>query len=219
MPASITPGESDHVVTLRGPLNTAGTLTENLLLEYVEAMPSEEVGWGCVDGPGLRKLINIHTAASDLSQRTPNVAVPQASRLLRTIDRSIQQAITGKPTSGAEGRPGDKLLVLVGHDTNLLNIAGALKLNWDLDGRRNDTPPGSALIFEVWRNRVSGAHSVRLYFTSQTLEQMRNSSALTEQNPPPKTVVYLPECSAAPGGYEISCFSHALEKVYSLTGL
>lgn len=126
--------------------------------------------------------------------------MPQASRLLRTIDWSIQEAITDKATLGAEGRPGDKLLVLVGHDTNLLNIASALNLHWELDGRRNDTPPGSALIFEVWKNRVSGAHSVRLYFTSQTLEQMRNTSILTERNPPPKTIVSLSQCSTWPGG-------------------
>jgi 4-phytase / acid phosphatase len=216
VPASVAPGQGDHIVTLRGPLNTAGTISENFLLEYAEAMPGEEVGWGCINGSRLRELINLHTAASDLAQRTPAVAIPQASRLLRTIHWSIQQAITGEATPGAEGRPGDKLLLLVGHDTNLLNVAGALNLNWRLDGRRNDTPPGSALVFEVWKNRLSGAYTVRLFFTCQTLEQMRNTSRLTAKAPPAKAAVSLRMCSRREEGYEISCFAHALESVFSV---
>jgi 4-phytase/acid phosphatase len=211
VPASIAPGLGDHIVTMRGPLNTAGTLAENLLLEYAEGLPANEVGWGCVNGTELRSLINLHTEASDLAQRTPAVAVPQSSALLRVIDQSILQAISGSAMAGAEGRPGDKLLVLVGHDTNLLNLAGALNLNWRVDGRGNDTPPGSALVFEVWKDRRSETYSVRVFFTSQTLEQMRDNSALSEKNPPPKVLVSVRTCSRREDGHEISCFAHALE--------
>ena len=216
IPASVSSGQGDHIVNLRGPLNTAGTLTENFLLEYTQAMPARDVGWGCINGKQLRDLINLHTDAADLAQRTPAVAVPQASQLLRVIHRSIQQAITGKATPGSEGRPGDKVLLLVGHDTNLLNVAGALNLNWWLDGRRDDTPPGSSLVFEVWKNRVSGAYSIRVFFTSQTLEQMRNASPLTEENPPPKTIVSVRMCSRKQEGYDLSCFAHALERASSV---
>ncbi len=40
---------------------------------------------------------------------------------------------------GAPGAPGDRALVLVGHDANLANIAGSLNLTWIVDGRRDDT--------------------------------------------------------------------------------
>ena len=175
VPASVDHGDDDHLVTMRGPLNTASTLSENILLEYVEGMPAADVGWGCVDGTKLRELIDLHTKASDLTQRTPEVAVPQAAALLRVIERSIQQAVTGREAPGAEGKPEDKVLVLVGHDTNLNHLAGALGLHWMLDGRSDDTPPGSGFVFELWKNPKVKTYSVRTFYIAQTLEQMRNT--------------------------------------------
>jgi 4-phytase/acid phosphatase len=49
--------------------------------------------------------------------------------------------------TGALTRPGDQLLILVGHDTNLANVGGVLHLSWLIDGRKDDTPPGEALVF------------------------------------------------------------------------
>ena len=210
VPASIDHGDDDHLVTMRGPLNTASTLSENILLEYVEGMPATDVGWGCVDGTKLRELIDLHTKASDLTQRTPEVAVPQAAALLRVIERSIMQAATGRETPGAEGKPENKLLVLVGHDTNLNHLAGALGVHWMLDGRRDDTPPGSGLVFELWKNRRLKTYSVRIFYIAQTLEQMRNTIPLTPKDPPQKASVYLPTCGQTAHGCDITSFEHAL---------
>lgn len=213
VPASVSPGSDDHLVTMKGPVNTAGTLAENILLEYAEGMPAKDVGWGCVDGTKLRELINIHTEASDLTQRTRDVAVPQAAALLRAIDRSILQAATGRQVPGAEGKPGDKVLVLVGHDTNLNNLAGALSLHWVLDGREDDTPPGSGLAFELWKNRRRNTYSVRVFFMTQTLEQMRNTTPLTLKDPPRKVSVLLPNCDRTDVRCDIPSFEHVLESV------
>ena len=212
VPASVDHGDHDHLVTMRGPLNTASTLSENILLEYVEGMPATDVGWGCVDGTKLRELIDLHTKASDLTQRTPEVAVPQAAALLRVIERSIMQAALGREEPGAEGKPEDKLLVLVGHDTNLNHLAGALGLHWMLDGRRDDTPPGSGLVFELWKNRRLKTYSVRIFYIAQTLEQMRNAVPLTPKDPPQKASVYLPTCGRADHGCDLSSFTHAFER-------
>ena len=146
----------DHPAELRGPLNTASTLTENLLLEYTEGVDASNVGWGCVDGSKLRSLIELHTAASDFAQRTKAIARMQASNLLDHLRRAMEQSVTGKPVAGAPGAPGDRALFLIGHDTNLTNIAGMLNLTWIVDGRRDDTPPGGALIFELWHGRSTG---------------------------------------------------------------
>lgn len=212
VPASVAQGNDDHMVAMKGPLNTASTLTENLLLEYAEGMPDEDVGWGCVNGTKLRKLISLHTEASDLTQRTPAVAVPQALALVRAIDRSLMQAATGRPVPGAEGKPGDKVLLLVGHDTNLNNFAGALGFHWVLDGRRDDTPPGSGFVFELWKNQALKTYSVRMFFTTQTLEQMRNATPLTSSDPPQRVSVSLPTCSETEHGCDLSSFEHALER-------
>jgi 4-phytase/acid phosphatase len=201
VPSSLIPGRSDHLAELRGPLNTASTLVENLLLEYTEGMPVSSVGWGCVSGGELRSLINLHTAATDYTQRTKAVARVQASNLLEHILESMEQAATDRPVTGAISRPADRALFLIGHDTNLANIAGLLDLNWIADGRRDDTPPGGALVFELWMNRKDGTYNVRTYFTAQTLEQMRSGTELTLANPPERVPVLLPQC----GREDFSC--------------
>jgi 4-phytase/acid phosphatase len=48
VPASLSEGTGDHLAEMKGPINIASTLSENLLLEYTEGMDSAKVGWGCV---------------------------------------------------------------------------------------------------------------------------------------------------------------------------
>jgi 4-phytase/acid phosphatase len=89
----------------------------------------------------------------------------------------------------------------VGHDTNIVSTAGALGIDWVLDGRVDDTPPGGALIFELWRSRADGKPFVRLNYTAQTLEQMRKAETLTPANPPAEAPIFVPGCS----GQDLSC--------------
>jgi 4-phytase/acid phosphatase len=212
IPSSLSAGKVDRLVDLRGPLNTAATLSENLLLEYTEGMDASNVGWGCVDGSRLRSLIDLHTAASDFTQRTPAIAKIQASNLLDHINRSLEQAMTHHSIAGAQGKPSDRALFLIGHDTNLSNVSGLLNLNWIADGRRDDTPPGSAFIFELWKDRKTESYSVRIYFTTQTLEQMRSSTLLTLSNPPIRTPIFIPGCSRADYSCTWSAFSQTLHQ-------
>jgi 4-phytase/acid phosphatase len=195
IPAKLAPGKDDRLAELRGPLNTASTLTENILLEYTEGMDAANVGWGCVDAAKLRSLVDLHTAASDFVQRTKAIARMQGSNLLEHVRRALEQSVTGKPISGAPNAPADRALFLIGHDTNLTNIAGLLNLTWIVDGRRDDTPPGGVLIFELWKTHATGSYSVRTYYSAQTLEQMRSASSLTLSDPPQRVPIFLPGCS------------------------
>jgi 4-phytase/acid phosphatase len=201
IPVKLAPGKGDRLAELRGPLNTASTLSENVLLEYAEGMDTANVGWGCADADKIRSLIDLHTAATDFTQRTQPIARMQASNLLDHIRRAIEQSVTGKPVSGSPSAPADRALFLIGHDTNLTNIAGLLNLTWIVDGRRDDTPPGGVLIFELWKTPTTGNYSVRTYYSAQTLEQMRSSSSLTLGNPPLRVPIFLPGCS----GRDFSC--------------
>jgi 4-phytase / acid phosphatase len=211
--ATLAPGAGDHLADLKGPINTASTLAENLLLEYTEGMADSKVGWGCVHRTELESLMDLHTAAVDFAQRTPEIARSQASNILDHILLSIQQATTRKPVPGAIGKPTDRVLLLVGHDTNLENIAGLLQLNWIVDGRRDDTPPGGAMIFEVRQKPATGEYIVRAYFTAQTLDQMRSSSPLTGSNPPERVALFIPACSGKDLSCTLSAFTHSVEQV------
>jgi 4-phytase/acid phosphatase len=214
VPATLSEGSGDHLVTMKGPINTASTLVENLLLEYTEGMDIAKVGWGCVGHPELESLISLHTAATDFTQRTPEIGAANAANLLLQIDRSIQQAVSRKPVHGAIGKPGDVALFLIGHDTNQENIAGALGLTWIIDGRRDDTPPGGSLVFEVWQSRSTHQYGVRVYFTAQTLEQMRDAVPLTGRDVPERVPVFVPGCSRE----DMSCDAQEFSKLLQVLG-
>lgn len=211
IPAKLTSGTGDHLADLRGPLSTASTLAENLLLEYTEGMDASKVGWGCVNGTNLRSLLELHTAASEFSQRPKPIARAQASNLLHQILLSLSQAAEGKLVVGAISRVNDRALFLIGHDTNIASVAGLLDLDWIADGRRDDTPPGGALVFELWQPAAGSEDFVRVYYTTQALEQMRSSTVLTSQNPPARVPVFIPACSRADFSCSVTDFERALQ--------
>ncbi|MGB6692364.1 MAG: histidine-type phosphatase [Terracidiphilus sp.] len=197
VPSIIEAGKGSHLVELRGPLSTAATMAEDLLLEYTEGMDAAQVGWGRVDRNKLLEVMQLHTASSDLERRISYLAREQSSNLLAHILDSMQQAVSEKPVAGALTRAGDRLLILVGHDTNLANISGALDLSWLADGRRDDTPPGGAIVFELWTQAGSAEYSVRAYYTAQTVDQMRNATPLSLAAPPERVKLFIPGCSRA----------------------
>jgi 4-phytase/acid phosphatase len=194
VPATLGDG-SEYSSGYRGPVSVASTLVQNLLLEYTTGMSAANTGWGCVDGATLRELMQLDTAFWEFSFRTPTIARVDASNLLDHIQRSMEQNVTGKPVAGALGKPDDRMLILVGHDSNIATVSGALAIGWIIDGRVNDTPPGGALLFELWRPRDGGQPFVRLEYTAQTLEQMREKQTLTDANPPALASVFVPGCS------------------------
>jgi 4-phytase/acid phosphatase len=193
-PASEAEGRGDHAAELRGPLTVASSLAESLLLEYTQGMKGADLGWGCLDEAKLREVMQLHTAAVAYTERTPFIARMYASNLLEHILEALEQRAAGKALAGAPGKPGDRVLFLVGHDTNIATVAGMLNLHWIVDGMNDGTPPGGTLVFELWRART-GAYSVRAYYTAQALDQMREATPLTLADPPERVPVFVPDCS------------------------
>ena len=109
-------------------------------------------------------------------------------------------------------KPNDRLLILVGHDTNIANISGVLSLSWIVDGRRDDTPPGGALVFELWKSQSTSTRSVRAYYIAQTLDQMRNSTPLSLAQPPQRVALFVPPCGEADGSCGWESFRQTLRE-------
>lgn len=185
-------------VELTGPFATGSTFSEDLLLEYANGMEGAALGWGRLTRENLDRVLEIHAVYADLMRRTPYLARARGSNLLSHILRSLDQAASGKAAPGALGQAGDALLVLAGHDTNLSNLSGMLGLSWKLPGYQpDDTPPGGALIFSLWRDSGTGQYSIRLRYVAQTLDQMRYLTPLSLAAPPVGQDVPLPGCAAA----------------------
>jgi len=213
MPASLQ-GTEDGLADIRGPLRTASTLAENLLLEYAEGMTAKNLGWGRLDAAKLTEIMAIHTAYADLARRTPYLASVQGSNLLEHILLSVEQAVARKPVAGAIGNPGDRVLVLAGHDTNISHIAGLLNLSWLIPGyQRDDTPPGGSLVFRLWRDASNKSYAVEVLFIAQTLDQLRNSTPLDGNSPPETAAVFIPGC--LPTGARLDCGWNAFRGIIS----
>jgi hypothetical protein len=77
-------------------------------------------------------------------------------------------------------------------------MARTLGLSWqtEKDAQPNGTLPGSALIFELWRDQANGALSVRTHFQSQTLDQMRRMTPMTLRSPPVRVSLSPAGCGA-----------------------
>jgi 4-phytase/acid phosphatase len=189
-------GMGRHPAETRGPLAQASSFAEDFLLEYLEGMPSSQVGWGKVDEAQLRRFLTLHSRNSGLTHRTPASARMEPSNLLFHIARTLAQGAEGRPVEDALGPVGSKIVLLVGHDTNIEGVAGLLGLHWTLDGRRDDTPPGTELAFELWQS-ASGTYTVRVTASMQTLRQMRAMEDLTLSAPPARAVLTIDGCLAA----------------------
>ena len=202
---------SGRSLELTGPFAMGSTFSENLLLEYANGVEGASLGWGRLTRESLDRVLEIHAVYADLMRRTPYLARARGSNLLSHVLRSLDQAATGEATPGALGRPGDLLLLLAGHDTNLSNLSGLLGLSWKLAGYQpDDTPPGGALIFSLWRDADTGRYSVKLRYVAQTLEQMHYAERLSMAAPPEGQDVALPGC--APAGCPWETARLAIEK-------
>jgi 4-phytase/acid phosphatase len=212
LPASVV-GTEDGLADIRGPIRTGSTMAENLLLEYAEGKRDRDLGWGRLDEARLNEVMAIHSAYADLSRRTTYLARVQGSNLLNAILRSIEQAASGKTVPGAVGKPGDRLLFLAGHDTNIAHVAGLLNISWLLPGyQRDDTPPGGSLVFRLWQ-REEGSYSVETLYIAQTLKQMRDLALLGRDSPPATALISIPGCPVSGVRYE--CDWEAFRQVVS----
>jgi len=189
-------GKGDHMVDLAGPLPFASSFAEDLLLEYADGMPMAQVGWGKVDEADIGRLLALHTGDFELLHRTPAIAKVEASNMLAHITHTLQQGVERKPVDGAVGGISTKVVLLVGHDTNIAAVASLLGAHWQLDGRADDTPPGTEMAFELWQD-AHGGYAVRVTAAMQTLRQLRDGSELTVAAPPAHQALSLPGCNAA----------------------
>lgn len=198
---SLSLGKEGRLPELKGPLKTAASFAEDFQLEYLEGMPDAQVGWGRVSAKEMQALMALHAASSWITRRAPYTAQVQASNLLSHILQTLKQAEQQKQAVGAIGPAQDKVVFFVGHDTNVSSVAALLGAHWLLDGYQlDDTPPGGALVFELWQ-QPGHEDTIRTYYIAQSPDQMRHALPLSLANPPEKAALFLPACSQAGSGY------------------
>lgn len=174
-------------VKLTGPLATAASLAEDLLLEYENGLDGGDLGWARLRRADLDVVLAAHRRASDLTRRTPYIALRRAAPLAELIVETISKP----PVAALEPR----LVVLVGHDTNLSNLAGVFNLDWTLPDQPDVTAPGTALAFERWRDLGTGVIDVRIRVLYQDADAVRTLNGASI-----RTVETIPDGCVRNGG-------------------
>ncbi|MDE1148899.1 MAG: histidine-type phosphatase [Azospirillaceae bacterium] len=181
-------------VKMDGPLARGAMLAESLFLEYVQGFPASQVGWGRAATPSvLAAIMPVHDYQADLTRRTPYIASHNGALLAR----QIVAAVTGQTPTDSHLAPvpaAAKLVSILGHDTNLSNVAGILGVDWTLPNQPDKTAPDTTLAFEVSREPATGKRYVQVVLYYQTLDDLRQGAALTPDHPAGKVVLSLPAC-------------------------
>jgi 4-phytase / acid phosphatase len=186
-------------------INAGGLLTtlfaaDPFIMQYADGCPLNDVAWGELSIDQISQQSRIITKHLDIEVRPPYLNRIQSSNAVSHILRSMLQTVRRDRIPGAFSDANTNLLVINSSDAYVVGLAGLLNLHWQLPGYQADyVPPGGSLVFELRKTKRSsdkGRHSdayiVRFWFTAQTLEQLRNVTALTLNNPPATMQLLIP---------------------------
>lgn len=181
---------------IQGALPIASSLTEIFLLEYANGFPMNQVGWGRIDRLTLLRLGLLHTKYFDLSQFTRYPARRLGSNLLDQVLATMRAKVDRRADSNAKAPARSRAVLFVGHDSNIANLGGLLNATWMSDGyQANDTPPGGAIAFQLYRGQRSRKYFVRLRYYAQSPDQLRDLSTLDASDPLSPVEITVPGCA------------------------
>ena len=159
--------------SVAGPIRTATSLADAMLLQYYEDPDPVKAAFGHeLDREDWISLVSIVETYVETLYTAPLVSVNVAHPLLQEIRSEL----------AAEGR---KFSFLCGHDSNVASVLGALGVEpyQAPDAIETRTPVGVKLVFERWINEEGQAwYDVSLVY--QTVDQLREMRQLTLDNPP-----------------------------------
>jgi len=176
-----------------GGLDSTMDATDPFVMQYAVGLPTNEVAWGRLTLDELSQQTRLVTLQFDICMRQPYLARVQSSSAASHILRSMLQVTGGVPLDGALGTPESQVLVIISSDAYLAGLAGLLDMHWLLPGYQPDfCPPGGALVFELRQVTATGQYLVRVFYTAQTFDQLRNLTTLTLGVPPATQQLLVP---------------------------
>ena len=176
-----------------GGLESTMDATDPFVMQYAVGFPTNDVAWGRLTLDELSQQTRLVTLQFDICMRQPYLARVQSSSAASHILRAMLQVTGGVPLDGALGTPESQVLVIISSDAYLAGLAGLLDLHWLLPGYQPDfCPPGGALVFELRQVIATGQYLVRVFYTAQTFDQLRNLTTLTLGAPPATQQLLVP---------------------------
>jgi len=196
LPPWLPPYYSGNVITMGG-LDSVAATADPFVMQYADGFPTNEVGWGQLTLDALSQQTRITTLQIGIAMRQPYLARVQSSSAASHILRTMIQTISGTNLAGAFGDTNTQIHVIISSDYYVAGLAGLLGAHWLLPGYQPDfCPPGGTLVFELRQVRATGQYLVRVFYTAQTFDQLRNLTSLTLVVPPATMQLLIPG-----GGY------------------
>lgn len=171
---------SNGGVAIEG-LDTLAAMAETLRLAWSENQPADRVAFDHAHSSvELSQLLPLLTAKYDYTNDLPSAARQGGSVLLDQIvtalklDRQPDNLTSASDKNEAANSPPDvRWLLYVASDINIAYLRTLINFTWQQgEYPRGNIPPGSSLVFERWRDS-HGARFLRIYFQSQSLDQIR----------------------------------------------
>ncbi len=189
-PLSLSTGASGHDLKLSAPWGTAATVSEIFSLEYAEGLPVDQVAWGAgATTPQLAQFMPLHNLKLEWIEQAPYIAARNGSMLAQRVLDELERGSPQPATNGTS-----LLVAMIGHDTNIANLSGMLRLHWHDARQPDDIAPGTTLAFELLRDTHSGEYFVRTRLFMQTADQLRTAAPLDMRHPPIVQELAVPGC-------------------------
>lgn len=187
-----------------GAIGIASALAENFVMQYATGLPMSQVAWGRLPTADDVSFVNMgHALDYWAANASPYLAAREGSNLANRILSSLTAVAAGS---------GPKVSIIVAHDNNLLNVAGLMDVQWFVNSyQQNHVPPGSALVFELWKLPNNRGWAVEVFFFAQTLDQLRDRTPLSLASPPAQAPLTVAACK--PKSANETCTLARLEAV------
>jgi 4-phytase/acid phosphatase len=192
------PLSANSVLYTGGVINIGGLAgaldaCDPFVMQYADGFPLDQVAWGSLSLDALSQQTRLTNLSFSIELLSPYLNQLQSSNLASHVLRTMEQAVKGNHIRGAFGTARSRMTVMISSDGYLAGLAGLLQLHWQLPGYQPDfCSPGGAIVFELRQHNKSKAYFVRIFYTGQTFDQLRNLTPLTLESPPATMQLLMP---------------------------
>lgn len=184
--------KTGSVIDVGGLVEVMGAI-DPFIMQYADGLPMDQVGWGRLSPEALSQQTRIVGLVLQIELLSPYLNKVQGSNAASHVIRTMEQAVSGDDAPGAFGNSRTRTVVVISSDFYVASLAGLLNLHWLLPGYQQDfCAPGGALVFELRQVKYTGQFIVRVFYTSQSLDQLRNLTPLTLNKPPATRQLVVP---------------------------
>lgn len=195
-----------------GSLRNGTGAADSFILQYYEGFPTEQVAWGRIKNAEMwRQISAIKDTYNDVLFASPVIAKEAATPLLTFIQNSFFDL--GYPHPLIKQAQQAKLVLLVGHDSNVGSLLSLLKVKkYHLPEQFERTPISGKIAFQLWQDKT-GQDWIKIDYIYQSTEQLRSGKELNGDNLPHRVSLTMQDCPTNKEGLcKLDDFAQAMIK-------